>query len=1470
MARIEDDLDNVFGGARPTGPLTDTDKAVLSAISAVRFLGVATTLTELADAFNLPMVSRGAIRPRVGSQRFRAIQEAEKLADIGVKAREEIAGDDTGTFGGAADDDEGVFGPGGKLSPESLVKSAILGGVNRLLGPFAPAATFGRVAVEQVLSGDERPAPDVPMPDDFSGGAPPPALPGQLGNANPGAASAADRLRAQDAVPTRGGSGSDLLGTAGEGPGNTTAGQAGANEAGAQSLGGSGRGGINRETGGMVDESLVPGQRRAPVPATLHENEMVLRSGVVEVHGPDALEALNAEPEKFEIRRIGQDQVSGQAGDDDLGFDAFPVVNESAIPSGRSGGGFEAFPRVDSTPDQKIRAFGEQATGSAIQTGSTVGGMVMGAKIGFLGGPFSPVTVPLGAAVGAGAGFIAGGEVKSILGIPDLEELPEDQRPFAVGGEVVGGGVPFASFPLIAGRTGARLPPSLVGNYINKVIDTAARMPGAFSAAEAGALGGAAVAGGTAEAFLPGNRGARFGAEVAGGLLNPTRLIVGSGKLAWDGARKALEAMSPAARQTQAARILQGLVREAGEDPELLAKLLREPGISGLTETSAQKTGSPALAAMEAKLAQSSEKFGAEVRKRAEDSLNALKTMIVALRGTGDPAALTAAAELQQVRFRTLMTARLQLAEQEVAEAAAKISQDTPAARSELSAVAHRVIGEALEDARTVERELWGQVSRDLPATAENVVSRFDGIRDELLPEEALPQVIEGFAERVRDGTTTSGELTRFRSRMLSLAREAQGQGRSNDARILGEMAEAALADLDAMFNGPNSGVLRTFGETAENYNAARQFSRELHDTFTRTFAGRAAARGRGGELRIPPELMLSRALGTGKQAGELRFSELEEATRFLITKGRPSPRSVENVETMLDAQERLIRLAASEAINPTTGRINPNRLSKILRDNEALFNRFPEAKADLSEAVQSELKLKDLERMTTDASRIVDRQAMFSKLAGFENASDAVRRAVATGNKTPLKDLEAMAKVAKRGGREAEEGLKAAIWEHAARNATTSQGFSWQKLRSALFDPVRPDQPSLIEFMESKGLMSAEDVKQAEVLLAEADKISTALTTRSGLDELLAAPDALFDLLVRVAGARTGSMLSGGGPAGSPLIAAGRGSETFRRLFEKIPQGRVKDILIEAAINPDFAALLLEKPVSERDTLTLARQIHAYLLQAGFTAATDDRVPESTSPSEMEAVPESPLELEGSAGEADLAGTAATDLVGTRGVAADDPEEIRAAGIGKQIFKLIRRLATRRREKEPAEPLSTDQSVALGRAIAELARARFEESGQTRITIEPSEIEGATPEQAIEALTHAARGDELPTDDKHITELNLGEVINSSEIAEATGLNVDGYSRSIDTAQISHAFRDHGPGTEDAPDQEPISAEAVSAYLDVVENPDRIIPRIRSKPKANRIRYEKRVNGHIVVVEEVRTGKRRLAFFTMWIKKAK
>jgi hypothetical protein len=891
-------------------------------------------------------------------------------------------------------------------------------------------------------------------------------------------------------------------------------------------------------------------------------------------------------------------------------FDEFEVVGDTG-----TGEDFSQFDAVDPTPGQKITTVGQGVTGGLVESASAAGGMIMGAQIGALGGFAAPVTIPLGAAIGFGAGYFGGKGIRkglsevetpqgNTLTFNSVDDVDPSLRPYAVAGEVVGGSVPFSAMPNLAARLGYRLPPSKVGNFFNRIIDFAAKNPGTAATAETVASVGSGVGGGVAENFAPGEEGTRFAGEMAGGFLNPQRLIINSTSLGLQAARRAVESMTAAGKQTAAGRIIQEIVAASGEDADVLARTLSDPAITGLT--AAQGSGSPALIALESNLAKASGAFDAETAKRAQQGLDATKAAIDLLLRTGDPVAFREAAAMRSRYFGTLISTRLVEAENRATQAVGKITKDNPGDMGAISKRAFESMDAALVEVRKAESELWLKVPTDVPAGTKNIVSKFDELKTQILPEESLPKIAEDFIARVREGATTTGELQLFRSRMLALAREAGAQGKHNDARIYGNLAETALDDIDGAFKGPNSGVLRAFGDDTEAYDAARAFSRELNEKFTQTFAGQAMASTSKGGDRIPPELMMRRAMAGGKEAAELRLREIEEATGFLSAQGLDTPEAGLNFTNMLDAQQRVVRLAAAQTIDPNTGRVSATRLARFIENNDAILKKFPEVRADLVEAVSSENARRGMEQAAGLANRVIERRAAFAAVARTENPAKVVREAI--NGATPSSDIRALAKVARRGGPGAEAGFRASVMDYAFEAASKGDGsIDFTKLKIAMFGEVAPGQSSLVQTLVQEGVFSRQDVKKLASFIKRAENIEKAARGGKGVDSFMKDADGLFDLVMRIAGARAGAAMASGS-GGASLIAASRGSSFVRKMFDKVPQAKVTSIIKEAALNPKLMAALLEKPVSQRDQIMLARQINGFLFQAGINLAEDDQ----------------------------------------------------------------------------------------------------------------------------------------------------------------------------------------------------------------------------------------------------------------------
>jgi hypothetical protein len=106
-----------------------------------------------------------------------------------------------------------------------------------------------------------------------------------------------------------------------------------------------------------------------------------------------------------------------------------------------------------------------------------------------------------------------------------------------------------------------------------------------------------------------------------------------------------------------------------------------------------------------------------------------------------------------------------------------------------------------------------------------------------------------------------------------------------------------------------------------------------------------------------------------------------------------------------------------------------------------------------------------------------------------------------------------------------------------------------------------------------------------------------------------------------------------------------------------------------------------------------------------------------------------------------------------------------------------------------------------------------------------------------------------------------------AGRLKDATGLDLEGYRHIVDEDGVLHALKEHGVDSEKRPSSEPpITMDDIAKVQEIVNDG---IPELSSNPTKGRglpvVVYRKRINGHIVYVEEVRTGGRKLAFHTMY-----
>lgn len=191
--------------------------------------------------------------------------------------------------------------------------------------------------------------------------------------------------------------------------------------------------------------------------------------------------------------------------------------------------------------------------------------------------------------------------------------------------------------------------------------------------------------------------------------------------------------------------------------------------------------------------------------------------------------------------------------------------------------------------------------------------------------------------------------------------------------------------------------------------------------------------------------------------------------------------------------------------------------------------------------------------------------------------------------------------------------------------------------------------------------------------------------------------------------------------------------------------------------------------------------------------------------------------------------------------------------------------------EEGPATPVAKQPEAAPARQDEEetVPAAPSPEMGEPALAADgeerpevlfarPPKTEGT---EAVRGFVERARADPGVTE-----RLDIGPVENAQQVREATGLDLTGYTRMIDGSGVRHALRAHGdPTAEQSRGQEPITDDDLAWIPEVVTKPDRIQAGPNTRGGLKSVVYEKRVNGQILYVEELREGKRRAVLKTMW-----
>jgi len=949
-------------------------------------------------------------------------------------------------------------------------------------------------------------------------------------------------------------------------------------------------------------------------------------------------------------------------------------------------------------------------------TGFTAGMPMATAATPFIG-PFAGAIPLVTTALGGYFGYEAGQAASGLI--------PEEQDPrlkaYFEGGTTFGSSIasaPAAFFLPVAGPTSGR-----VATFLSTMGKAARSSPKVFMGSEAVSAATQGIAGGTAEAYRPGQEGVRLTAELAAGVAPVSKLLtlgVDASKAALSAAKAGFAGRS-ASLENKAANLLLDALEKSGEDPEALLKALRQQMPKGVpTPTSGQKTGSKALMDLESSLGNHRAQFGGETAEQGRTAMLAYQELIEALGKTG-PEGLIAASKLRYDRFVNGLETRLSLADANAARKIAKINTESPEARTQVGMIVKDQVERALTEARDVESKLWTSALEDLTRPVKKTfqekvvigINQFNGkeitktitdtkiVAPAIMPSNTVdtflarasemgpalfkdipPQVRnimksfnvdENSVEKFRQGKLTDEylntgkmpfssrgspgmpsikeqpvqDLVNYRSRLLGMAREAAGEGKMANADFYSKLADGMLQDLNTLKD--------------PMYDQAREFSRALNDTFTRTYAGNLTAVTSTGEPRIPVETLVQNAFGGSPGQTAMRMKEVEDAVAFMRTQyrnavakfGKDSPRALElkpfavaatgNVASVRDAHNRVLRLAAAKALKVVPGsepgtfvqELKFDRLTEFAQQNSALLERLG-LMGELRDAAHAANLLTQVTKETSALSRTANNQLAFAKLLTAESPIKVISDSL--NGRFPVRDIRALAELAKKGGPDAVEGFKSSLYDYAYMKAGgNSPGadakFSIDAYTAALFDPISRNQPSIANIMRANGMMTLQELSNFKKLLVPMARIETAIKNKIPVEDVIQGADAVTELGLRIIGARIGTAASPGGPGA--LIAASAGSKAVRQIFDALPNATVRVILENAVKDPDAMALLLAKGRTEKENRNIANGVINLLGSFGVSVGKSAVTPALNyinAPQEEKPVQTSPLTPQGEA----------------------------------------------------------------------------------------------------------------------------------------------------------------------------------------------------------------------------------------------
>lgn len=717
--------------------------------------------------------------------------------------------------------------------------------------------------------------------------------------------------------------------------------------------------------------------------------------------------------------------------------------------------------------------------------------------------------------------------------------------------------------------------------------------PRAFAAAE----GGAAMAAGTiGQAFenQTGSPTVRFIAEMSAGMaagaaspvLAAAMRISPLISLVKGAARRVTgreAATSSQAGRSQAAE----RVRAGTRDPQqtaLAAQRGAEEVIPGAQLTLAELAEEPGLLSLQQSIARSSDTLSATNQERvaAVNDLSRATLQGATRIDTDDVNPQEARAFLD-----SLIEERIQIARIQTEEAVARLGPNAP--REQANRIARQKIDEALDAARTQERELYAAADLTVPAAPTTAARETENITREVMSNRArdvskvLPAQARRFLGRVdpESGefipgdfltrTSSLDELVTLRSELLGSAARERAKPAPDRFKlsVLARLDDALLQDMSVA------------DSTDQALATARAFSRDLNQRFRQGDVGDILGFEVTREASVPPSLTLETTIGRpGMRAAEAA----DQLMRAVQVSGDP-PAMQQAISDFLTDEF----LRASQR----GGDFNPTLAQNYLARRQDVLSRFPELRQRLEAATaagDAQMAAEGLRNPRQSPAAVVLRAPPGKEI---ERLLSSPRPREATQQVIGLLNTD--------GTQRALPAMRHAFVDFLLERSTNTG----QQLGDA----------GLLSGVRLRDLMASPAVQQvAETLLTPAQRrtIDRVVATQTRLERGMRAPESAEGILTgprhmlaelgrRFAAASLGRQAGRAAGSGGTVQIPGQ----FVRVADEMAARGLdpaRTVLVDAVMSPNpdlLRALLLETPTGPRRRRMIEAPLNAWALAA-------------------------------------------------------------------------------------------------------------------------------------------------------------------------------------------------------------------------------------------------------------------------------